>query len=61
MSENAKHPFASVRDKEKVEEFLDRRRRVEEQKEKAYLDEFDGKIEKSKNLIKKQVAYMTKQ
>ncbi len=61
MSGNNKYPFISIQDKEKVEEFLYSRRRVNEQKEKAYLDKLDNKIEKSRNLIKKQVAYMTKQ
>jgi len=61
MNENNKQPFASIQDKEKVEKFLNSRRRLEKQKEKAYLDKLDNKIEKSKNLIKKQVAYMTQQ
>jgi len=61
MNKNNKQSFASIQDKEKVEKFLNSRRRVEEQKEKAYLDKLDNKIEKSKSLIKKQVAYMTQQ
>jgi len=61
MSENAKYRFTSIRDKEKVEEFFNRQRRVNEQKEKAYLHKLDCKIKNSKNLIKKQVMYMTKQ